>query len=76
MVMECMAEVRATPENTLKILHFYGIDARAYYEKAIRLCIAQGRICLFVIRDSEIVQILQTGITEIRVAAYIHGISC
>ena len=31
--MECMAEVRATPENTLKILHFYGIDARAYYEK-------------------------------------------
>lgn len=58
MVIECMAEVRATPENTLKILHFYGIDARVYYEKAIRLCIAQGRIFLFVIRDSEIVQIL------------------
>lgn len=37
---------------------FYGIDARVYYEKAIRLCIEQGRICLFVIRDSEIVQIL------------------
>ena len=53
-----MAEVRATLKNTLKILHFYGIDAQVYYEKAIRLCIAQGRICLFVIRDSEIVQIL------------------
>lgn len=37
---------------------FYGIDAQVYYEKAIRLCIAQGRICLLVIRDSEIVQIL------------------
>lgn len=35
---------------------FYGIDARVYYEKAIRLCIAQGRICLLVIWDSEIVQ--------------------
>lgn len=58
MVIECMAEVRATPENTLKILHFYGIDARVYYEKVIRLCIAQGRICLLVIRYSEIVQIL------------------
>ena len=58
LVIECMAEARATPKNTLKILHFYGIDARVYYEKAIRLCIAQGRICLFVIRDSEIVQIL------------------
>lgn len=58
LVIECMAEVRATPENALKILHFYGIDTRVYYEKAIRLCIAQGRICLFVIRDSEIVQIL------------------
>lgn len=51
-----MAEVRATLKNTLKFLHFYGIDARVYYEKAIRLCIAQGRICLFVIWDSEIVQ--------------------
>ena len=67
-----MAEVRATPENTLKILHFYGIDARVYYEKVIRLCIAQGRICLLVIRYSEIVQILlksvlrgQTGIAQI-----------
>ena len=58
LVIECMAEVRATPENTLKILHFYGIDARVYYEKVIRLCIAQGRICLLVIRYSEIVQIL------------------
>lgn len=37
---------------------FYGIDAQVYYGKAIRLCIAQGRFCLFVIRDSEIVQIL------------------
>ena len=51
---------------------FYGIDARVYYEKATRLCIAQGRICLFVIRDSEIVQILpkpvlcrKAGITQI-----------
>ena len=35
---------------------FYGIDAQVYYEKAIRLCIAQGRICLLVIWDSEIVQ--------------------
>lgn len=34
------------------------MNARVYYEKAIRLCIAQGRICLFVIRDSKIVQIL------------------
>lgn len=58
MVIECMAEVRATSENTLKIPHFYGIDARVHYEKAIRLCIAQGRICLLVIRYSEIVQIL------------------
>lgn len=58
MVRKRDTELLATPENTLKILHFYGIDARVYYEKAIRLCIAQGRICLFVIRDSEIVQIL------------------
>ena len=56
MVVGCMAEVRVAPANTLEILHFYGIDARVYYEKAIRLCIAQGRICLFVIWDSEIVQ--------------------
>ena len=67
-----MAEVRATPENTLKILHFYGIDALVYYEKVIRLCIAQGRICLLVIRYSEIVQILlkpvlcrKAGITQV-----------
>ena len=58
MVRKRDTEVWATPETTLKILHFYGIDARVYYEKAIHLCIAQGRICLFVIRDSEIVQIL------------------
>ena len=76
MVVGCMAEVSVAPANTLKIQHFYGIDAQVYYEKAIRLCITQGRICLFVIRDSEIVQILQTGITEIRVAAYIHGGYC
>lgn len=47
------------------------MNARVYYEKAIRLCIAQGRICLFVIRDSKIVQILlksvlrrKTGISQ------------
>lgn len=51
---------------------FYGIDARVYYEKAIRLCIAQGRICLLVIRQSEIVEILlkpvlcrKAGITQV-----------
>lgn len=69
---KCDAEVSATPASTLKILHFYGIDARVYYEKTIRLCITQGRTCLLVIRYSEIVQIFlksilcrQTGITQI-----------
>ena len=33
MVVGCMAEVRVAPANTLEILHFYGIDARVYYEK-------------------------------------------
>ena len=28
MVIGCMTEVRVTPRNTLKILHFYGMDAR------------------------------------------------
>lgn len=34
------------------------MNARVYYEKAIRLCIAQGRICLLVVWYSKIVQIL------------------
>ena len=33
MAVGCMAEVRVAPTNTLEILHFYGIDARVYYEK-------------------------------------------
>ena len=53
-----MAEVWATPVNTLKIIYFNGTNARLIAKNAIRFCIAQGRICLLAIRYSEIVQIL------------------